>query len=333
MPPDDSKKLQAQTAKIVQDLRKETLEILQRYQSQEADFSKALAKLAEPYVQGIRQVHEVHDILGWWVEKNCEAIKTVQTFFSNMGQLGLQVAEALAEASKQLQATLKRADHIAKLGWTFPSNFYPKDLVHLAKLETKEDADAYVLRWYQENDPALERMEARICGNPAVAPFGTVLPQCFNSIRRGDFSIAIPSLIAVLENVILQLNPPNIVSRDVRKALRKGGFVAKHTEDDVFAAAVWLSLHTFVNELYVQIPAMSASVSPVLSRHVIQHGRLEAPNERVEAIRILHTIETALSLKDGSQLRKRANAKRLRANANDSKQQSFEHGTGEQRTR
>jgi hypothetical protein len=317
---DGSKKRPAQTDNIVRDV-KASLETLQWHrQTWEAKISKALSPLVEPYAEFMRQMREVDERVPSWVNENREALRQFQAYLSNFMRVGAEIAKALTEASKQLQETLKRTDHIAKLGWTFPSHFYPTDLVHLAKLERREDADAFVLKWYGEYDPNLERMEARICENPAVSSFGTVLPQCFRSVRAGDYSIAIPSLIAVLENVILQLNPPNIISRDVKKTLRRGGVVAKDAEDNVVAAAVWLSLHTYINELYTDIPATSESVSPVLSRHGIQHGRIEAPNERLQAIRVLHTIETALSLKDGFSLRKMSKRKRLPSTASETKQ-------------
>jgi hypothetical protein len=294
---DDAKKRDAQTSQIVIDLRKDVVKALQQYGQLQTEIPSALATVAGPYVELMQGLRDVQNRFVSWAEENREAIKAFQTSLANWAQFGAQVSIALTEASKQFQATLKRTDHIAKVGWTFPSHFYPKDLVYLAKVETRRDADAFVLGWYEEDDPNLEKMQARICGHSAVARFGTVLPQCFKSIRGCDYSIAIPSLIAVLEDVILQLNPPNITSRDVKKTLRKGGSVAREVEDNVFATAVWLSLHTFINELYKEIPSTPASVPSVLSRHGIQHGRFEAPNERVEAIRVLHTIETALWLK------------------------------------
>jgi hypothetical protein len=103
--------------------------------------------------------------------------------------------------------------------------------------------------------------------------------------------------MVILEEVVTQLNPPHIpASTDVRKALRKGGRVARVAEQDIFAAAIWLSLVTFIDGLYKQYPAIGAPFAPVLSRPAILHGRKEAPNERIEAIRLLHTLETALSL-------------------------------------
>ncbi len=298
MPDDHSKALDGQTARIVEDLRKETLETVRQFNQAQTEISKAVATIAGPYVELVQQLREVQKNFVSWVEVNREEIRAFQAGIANAVHLGVQFGNLVADASKQVSATLERTDHIAKLGWTFPCHFYFSDLVELAQLETREDADSYVLQWYDENDASLERMERRICGHVATEAFRTVLPQCFNSIRRGDYSIAIPQLIAVLENVILRLNPPNLLSRDVKKALQAGGRVARDAKRQMFAAAMWLSLATFVSELYVQVPAISPNVAPVLSRHGIQHGRFEAPNVRAEAIRVLHAIDTALSLSD-----------------------------------
>jgi hypothetical protein len=84
----------------------------------------------------------------------------------------------------------------------------------------------------------------------------------------------------------------------------------------LFAAAMWLSLTTFIRELYVQVPAILPSAAPALSRHGIQHGRYEAPNVRAEAIRVLHAIDTALSLTDRLNRSKASSRKSLDENVN-----------------
>jgi hypothetical protein len=100
----------------------------------------------------------------------------------------------------------------------------------------------------------------------------------------------------VLEGVASELDPPHITSTDLRKMLKKGGSVAKRAEQDMLTAAIWLSLATFINDLYEPWTALSTKPAPALSRHLTQHGRKEPPNEKVEVIRLIHAIETALSL-------------------------------------
>jgi hypothetical protein len=78
--------------------------------------------------------------------------------------------------------------------------------------------------------------------------------------------------------------------------LKKGGSVAKRAEQDMLTAAIWLSLATFINDVYEPWTALARKPAPPLSRHLTQHGRKEPPNEKVEVIRLLRAIETALSL-------------------------------------
>jgi len=101
--------------------------------------------------------------------------------------------------------------------------------------------------------------------------------------------------MTMLEHVLLQLNPPHLLaSTDVKKAV----YTAKEAERDALTATIWLSLVTFIDKLYAQYPLVAAAstAGSALSRHAIQHGCREPPNECLEAIRLLHTIETALSL-------------------------------------
>jgi hypothetical protein len=139
-------------------------------------------------------------------------------------------------------------------------------------------------------------MERDLLADPLLARFDTVLQQCFESFRNGQYAICIPTLMNVLEGAASELDPPHINSTDLRKMLKKGGSVAKRAEQDMMTAAIWLSLATFINDLYEPWTALAKKPAPALSRHLTQHGRKEPPNQKVEVIRLLHTIETALSL-------------------------------------
>lgn len=169
MADEDSKALDEQTAKIVEELRIEAFDTVRQFSQAQTEISKAVATAARPYVELVQQLRDVHKSFVSWVEVNREAIKVFQASIANAVQVGVEFGNLLADASKRVLAALERTDHIAKLGWTFPSHFHFKHLVELATLEAREDADAYVLQWYDENDPSLEEMERRICGHPTTA--------------------------------------------------------------------------------------------------------------------------------------------------------------------
>lgn len=245
--------------------------------------AKTITPMLEPIEQMFKVYDEINKRIAGWVSENSEAIA--------------RFAEAMAKASKRFKEMLNRSDHIARLGWTFPADLPLVDLLHLSQLTNRADADAYVLKWYEDNDPQLEAMEQRLRKNPRLSSFSIILPQCLAAIRRTDYAISIPCIMAILEETVTQLNPPHLLtSTDVKKTLGKGGKVAKQAEKDMVATAIWLSLMTFMNNLYEHCPAVDGSNVSALSRHAILHGRKEPPNDNIEAIRLLHALETALSL-------------------------------------
>jgi hypothetical protein len=225
-----------------------------------------------------------------------EAQRMVESFVATAGNVAAAIADSLTEASVRFKEVLGRAEHTAKLGWTLDSDLPFPDALHLSTLTSRADADAYVLKRYEEDDPKLEHMERDLRGNRLLAQFDTVLQQCFESFRKEQYAICIPNLMNVLEGVASELDPPHINSTDLRKMLKKGGSVAKRAEQEMLTAAIWLSLTTFINDVYEPWTALATKPAPALSRHLTQHGRREPPNEKVEVIRLLHAIGTALSL-------------------------------------
>jgi len=240
----------------------------------------------------------VQDIQVQLSARAAEAQRMVEQLVANARDVATTIADSISEASTVFKEALGRSAHVAKLGWTLDPNSAFPDVLHLCKLTNRADADAYMLKRYEEADPELEHMEQSLRRNHLVAPFDTVLQQCFEAFRRGHYAICVANLMNILEGAASELDPPHITSTDLQKMLRKGGSVAKRAEQDMFTAAIWLSLATFVDDLYRSYPppAISASNAPILSRHLTQHGRKEPPNEKIEVIRLLHALETALSL-------------------------------------
>jgi len=257
--------------------------------------ARTVASFAEPCQQLITTIGKVHTQFTGWVAENQDAVVKAAQLMAETRETALRIAEQMSHASLRLRELLKRTDHVAKLGWTFGSNSYFDDLAHLSELKDRTEADAYMLQWYEENDPELKNLECRLGENPRLVSFKTVLRQCFSAIRRGEYAIAIPCVMPILEQVVTQLNPPHVLaSTDATRALGKSSLAAKRAEKDIFTAAVWLSLHTFIEDLYQQYPAIGMPRTASLSRKAILHGRKEPPNEKAEAVRLLHALDTAL---------------------------------------
>lgn len=273
----------------------------------EADFRKAtnlppseLETVLAPYLGPLREMLE--QILtvrrAWfsWVEENRET-------FVRVGQVVHEVTErvgtflvAMDEASQRFAATLREVERLADCGWTVPTELTVSELIDFLGSPDAEAAAAFLIQRLDSMDSDWSHMEARLCGDTHLAEFQTVLPQCFRAIRRGDYAIAVPNLIAMLERTIQTLNKESLhASTDVLKTLRAKGVIAVKAQEDLFCGAIWLSLLKVVSSLWENLP-LNIPDSAGLSRHGVQHGRTEPPNTKTEVVRLLNTLETALAL-------------------------------------
>ena len=273
----------------------------------EADLHKAatlppseLQTVLAPYPQPLREIFEQVQTVSraWftWIEGNRET-------FLHIGQAVHDVAEKVGtflveidEASQRFAEMLREVERLADWGWTVPTELTVSELIDFLRSPDAEAAEAYLIQRLDSLDPDWSRMEARLWSDPHLAEFETVLPQCFRAIRRGDYAIAVPNLIAMLERVIQTLNPESLrASTDVPKTLRAKGVIAEKAQEDLFCAAIWLSLLKVVRLLWGKLPS-DIPDSAGLSRHGVQHGRTEPPNTKIEIVRLLNTLETALAL-------------------------------------
>lgn len=273
----------------------------------EAELGKAaslppseLEVVLAPYLQPLRemflQIQTVSRAWISWVEESRET-------FLRVGQAVHEVAAKVStflvemdEVSQRFAEMLREVERLADCGWTVPTELTVSELIDFLRLPDGEAAAAYLIHRLDPTDPDWSRMETRLCSDPHLAEFGTVLPQCFRAIRRGDYAIAVPNLIAMLERVIQTLNPDSLhASTDVLKTLRAKGVIAEKAQVDLFCAAIWLSLIKVVGPLWANLP-LNIPDSAGLSRHGVQHGRTEPPNTKIEIVRLLNTLETALAL-------------------------------------
>lgn len=255
-----------------------------------------LAPFLQPLREMFQQVQTVRSAWFTWIEENRET-------FLHIGQAVYEVAEKVGtflvemdEASNRFAAVLREVERLADCGWTVPTELTVSELIDFLRSPDAEAAAAYLIQRLDSVDPDWSRMKARLWSDPHLAEFQTVLPQCFRAIRRGDYAIAVPNVIAMLERVIQTLNPEYLhASTDVPKTLRAKGMIAKKAQEDLFCAAIWLSLLKAVNLLWVNLP-LDTPDSAGLSRHGVQHGRTQPPNTKTEIMRLLNTLETALAL-------------------------------------
>jgi hypothetical protein len=233
-----------------------------------------------------------------WIEQHREQIEAFNKFMHQAASVAGEFVATAEKASKNFAITLVRLEGLAAMGWTFPTQLSVAELHEFAQLQSTEAAADFLIRKFDESDPEFRMMEQRLLKETLLNEFSTILPQCFRSIRREDFAIAIPSLMAMLERVIQRLNPPNLAaSTKVAKTLKRDGPIAIKARHDLFCNAVFFSLATVVTALWKRYPLLMPG-APALSRPAIQHGRVEPPNSKQEVVRLLNTLETALALHD-----------------------------------
>jgi len=259
-----------------------------------------LETVLAPYLQSLQemfqQIQTVRYAWFTWVEENRESFLRVgQAVHEVAAKVGTFLVE-MDEASQRFAEKLREVERLADYGWTVPTELTVSELIDFLRSPDAESAAAYLIQRLDSMDPEWSRMEARLWSDPHLAEFQTVLPQCFRAIRRGDYAIAVPNLIAMLERVIQTLNPESLhASTDVPKTLRAKGVIAEKAQEDLFCAAIWLSLLKVVSPLWANL-ALYIPDSSGLSRHGVQHGRTEPPNTKTEIVRLLNTLETALAL-------------------------------------
>jgi hypothetical protein len=263
-----------------------------------SELQVALRPILEPFIQMAQALQFARRAWLEWVEQHYEALYRA-------GQVVREVTEKVGsvlvewdEASRRFAEILQEVGRLADFGWTLPMQLSVSELVEFLASADADAAASYMLRKLAESDPELVEMERRLSQEAHLAEFRTVLPQCFRAIRRGDYAIAVPPLIAMLERVIQTLNPNHLqANTNVTKTLGQRGEIARRAQEDLFCSAVWISLFKVVGRLWDHLP-LKIPENFGLSRNGVQHGRTEPPNTKAEVIRLLNALETALALHD-----------------------------------
>ena len=270
------------TTKIVSDIQK-AMSAYGEFQAQLADAMKpwqdqwaALQERLTPLLSAIAPIQE--EVTTAWAEAQAAIVRE------------------LAEIGPRLRRTLENAAKVGRLGWTVTMKMMPINMSTLADMKAPAEADAYMLEWYEEVDPNVDGLEARILDVEVLEPFRTSLSQCLTAYRRGDFAIGIPLLVAALERGIRNFVPTErFFSTDVPRMVKGRYDKVKEDAPETVEAFFWMSLYAFTQWLYVQYGPSNLGEDRIF-RNGIQHGTQPPPNERVEVLRLLHALDTVAAL-------------------------------------
>jgi hypothetical protein len=173
-----------------------------------SDLASLLAPLLEPIIQAAEVMKLLQQRWTAWIEENREWLTQIRAALNEAGtKVGGFVVD-VSQASAQFAETLDEVERLASIGWTLPTQLSLPDLIEFLALPDADSAADYLIRKLEVSDPEFVHMEERLRRDPLLREFPTSLSQCFRAIRRGDYAIAVPSLVAMLERVIQQLNPP-----------------------------------------------------------------------------------------------------------------------------
>ena len=179
-------------AQIEADLRKAT-------SLPPSEWETVLAPYIEPVREMFAQLETVRRAWFSWVDENRETLLRVgQVVHEVAGKVGTFLV-AMDQASQHFAETLREVERLADYGWTVPTELTVSELIEFLRSPDAEAAAAYLIERLDATDSDWSQMEARLSGDAHLAEFQTVLPQCFRAIRRGDYAIAVPNLMAMLE--------------------------------------------------------------------------------------------------------------------------------------
>jgi hypothetical protein len=298
------------TTRIVSDIQK-AMSAYGEFQMQLADAMKpwqnqwaALQEQLAPLLSAIEPIQEevTTAAIKWcavqesWQEHSAAIQDAAARWAGAWTEAQAAIARELAEIGPRLRRTLENAANVGRLGWTVTMKMMPIDMSTLADMQTPADADAYMLEWYEKIDPNVDGLEARILDVEVLELFRTPLSQCFTAYRRGDFAVGIPLLVAALECGIRNFVPTErFFSTDVPRMVKGRYDKAKENAPQTVEAFFWMSLYAFVQWFYVQYGPRNSAEDRIF-RNGIQHGTQPPPNEKVEALRLLHALDTVAAL-------------------------------------
>jgi hypothetical protein len=289
---------------LIDEELKKLLQANQRVIAAEATAINLLALQNLPALQEIqaaaagfaRMAFEVKQAIETYAEPIASFFDAMRTAQIRVGQWLIDHREQIdqmTQALPRIQRALQSSGEIGHLGWTVTEDMGLPVILHLSECADKEAANAYMLVYYEETDAMLEGVEQRLKRIECLSSFSTGLEQSFVAFRNEQYALVIPFLVSLLEHALRQLDAPRpFPSTDMAKTIRKR---YKEIGDSAEVAFAMKSVVSFTEDHYQQYNAQFSDKVGI-RRKGIMHGLQVPPNDRVEAIRLYHVIDTVVSL-------------------------------------
>jgi hypothetical protein len=172
----------------------------------------------------------------------------------------------------------------------------PWQLYRILELKKQEQIDVAFIDFYSANDNhEYDRLRDDLLSSKELERWHPLLKQCCAAYERGEYLIAVPSLLTVLEGAIaIPSNAPFVRAGDRVEFFKTR---IQRAKPDSVAQYMWRSVDAFMKKLY-QCSDFSTSPPPArLNRHWILHGRDLPGWDISDALRLLQGIGTAIALR------------------------------------
>lgn len=230
-------------------------------------------------------------------------VETIQKF----ANFGKQINNAIDEVKKELSSQLSdidwdetmrvwrdSAEKLGERGWTFPLSMSPREVVEFSEIE---DIDTAMEEYFShDNEYAYTRMKRDVLDHKIVESWKDLLEQCFNSYENGNYLVAIPNLLIIVEGIARMLIAQKFEKH--KKAYRRPKVYTqfKVVQEEVSTDRVYLvayvSVLGFLNEIFKNGNFdENPTRLPNINRDWVLHGKDTPINwKRVDALRLFNAI-------------------------------------------
>lgn len=254
----------------------------------------ALSNALKPFAEDFQKAYDAFRALVDDPEVR-ETARVLSAITAGMQHFDAKAWEALLSEWDSVTNPHRKAELLGEYGWTLPMSMSPFQLHEILELNDPALIEAEFVKYYsQDNGSTYARLSRKLLSSPDLALWRDLLDQCCRAYERGEYLIAVPSLLTVLEGAIAVPENAKFVGGEDRKRYFEEKIAA--APSDSVTQYMWRSVGTFVKMLF-QKKTFGTPPPAQLNRHWILHGRDTPDWGRADCLRLFQAIETIISLR------------------------------------
>jgi hypothetical protein len=207
-----------------------------------------------------------------------------------------RIQREFAEIMDQVQASIAalepEATKLGRWGWTMPT-WAPLHLLPALTAKASEtEIDAVFLTLYNEQFRRRERhLLKELPSRTVLQPWKPLVMQCIRCYRRKQYLIVVPSLLIILEGVLVTAANQQ---HAFPKMIRLAGQQADKADTGTLRLG-WISIQGFLAEVFGKAP-FDAKRPLRINRHWVLHGRDKPQWKRVDCLRLFQALDMLASV-------------------------------------